>query len=92
MTNLIGIHALCWVGGWSPEEARRPIASSKEAGYDLIQLAALEPESVRRRPDGEASPGARHPGRRLARPLRGDRHLQRGPRLRRAGADCWTPR
>ena len=44
-TNLIGIHALCWVGGWSPEEARRAIASSKEAGYDLIQLAALEPET-----------------------------------------------
>ena len=44
-TNLIGIHALCWVGGWSPEEARRAIASSKEAGYDLIQLAALDPEN-----------------------------------------------
>lgn len=43
--NLIGIHALCWVGGWSPEEARKAIASSKEAGYDLIQLAALEPET-----------------------------------------------
>ena len=45
MTNRIGIHALVWVGGWSPEEARRAIASSTEAGYDLIELAALDPES-----------------------------------------------
>src|SRR4029078_5524202 len=44
-TNLIGIHALCWVGGWSPEEARRAIASSKEAGYHLIQLAPLDPQN-----------------------------------------------
>jgi len=45
MTNTIGIHALVWVGGWSPDEARKAIASSKEAGYDLIELAALEPET-----------------------------------------------
>jgi len=44
-TNLIGIHALCWVGGWTPDEARRAISSTKEAGYDLIQLAALDPEN-----------------------------------------------
>jgi D-psicose/D-tagatose/L-ribulose 3-epimerase len=43
--NLIGIHALCWVGGWTPDEARKAISSSKQAGYDLIQLAALEPET-----------------------------------------------
>ena len=45
MTNRIGIHALVWVGGWSPEEAQTAIASSAEAGYDLIELAALDPES-----------------------------------------------
>jgi D-psicose/D-tagatose/L-ribulose 3-epimerase len=42
--NLIGIHALVWVGGWSEPEARRAIESSAEAGYDLIELAAIEPE------------------------------------------------
>jgi len=42
--NRIGIHALVWVGGWSPEEARTAISSSAEAGFDLIELAALEPE------------------------------------------------
>lgn len=45
MSNRIGIHALVWVGGWSEEEARRAIASSAEAGYDLIELAALDPWS-----------------------------------------------
>ncbi len=44
MTNRIGIHALVWVGGWSEDEARTAISSSAEAGYDLIELAAIEPE------------------------------------------------
>lgn len=39
-----GIHALVWAGGWSEAEARRAIESSAAAGYDLIELAALEPE------------------------------------------------
>jgi D-psicose/D-tagatose/L-ribulose 3-epimerase len=38
-----GIHALVWTGGWSPEEARRAIASTKEAGYDLIEIAPIDP-------------------------------------------------
>jgi len=45
MTNRIGIHALVWVGGWSKDEATRAIASSAEAGFDLIELAAIDPES-----------------------------------------------
>lgn len=44
-TNPIGIHALVWVGGWSPDEARHAIESTKRAGYDLIELAALDPAS-----------------------------------------------
>jgi D-psicose/D-tagatose/L-ribulose 3-epimerase len=45
MANRIGIHALVWVGGWTEDEATRAIASSAEAGFDLIELAALDPES-----------------------------------------------
>ncbi|WP_295698263.1 sugar phosphate isomerase/epimerase family protein [Lapillicoccus sp.] len=45
MSNQIGVHALVWVGGWSPDEARLAIESSREAGYDLIELAALDPDS-----------------------------------------------
>lgn len=43
-TNKIGVHALVWVGGWSEEEARLAISSTKEAGYDLIELALQQPE------------------------------------------------
>ncbi|GAA1904253.1 sugar phosphate isomerase/epimerase family protein [Lapillicoccus jejuensis] len=38
MSNKIGVHALVWVGGWSPEQARTAIESTREAGYDLIEL------------------------------------------------------
>ncbi|WP_028933375.1 sugar phosphate isomerase/epimerase family protein [Pseudonocardia spinosispora] len=44
MSNKIGIHALVWVGGWSEREARHAISSSAAAGYDLIELAAIQPE------------------------------------------------
>ena len=45
MSNRIGIHALVWVGGWSKAEARIAISSSARAGFDLIELAALDPET-----------------------------------------------
>lgn len=45
MANRIGIHALVWVGGWSEDEARKAISLSAETGYDLIELAALDPEN-----------------------------------------------
>lgn len=44
-TNKIGVHALVWVGGWSEQEARLAISSTKEAGYDLIELALQQPEN-----------------------------------------------
>ena len=43
MGNRIGIHALVWVGGWTPDEARHAISATAEAGYDIIELAAIEP-------------------------------------------------
>jgi len=42
----LGVHALVWVGGWSPTEAREAIASTAEAGYDLIEIPLLDPSSV----------------------------------------------
>ena len=42
----LGVHALVWVGGWSPAEARKAIASTAEAGYDLIEIPLLDPSSV----------------------------------------------
>lgn len=44
--NAIGIHALVWVGGWSEPEARRAIAKTQEAGFDLIEIPLLDPRSV----------------------------------------------
>ena len=45
MTTL-GLHAMVWVGGWSPEECRYAVAKTAEAGYGLIEIPALEPESL----------------------------------------------
>ena len=44
--NPIGIHALVWVGGSSPAETEYAIASSREAGFDLIEFPVFDPSSV----------------------------------------------
>lgn len=44
--NPIGCHALVWVGGWSPDECRRAIASTRDAGFDLIEIPLLDPSRV----------------------------------------------
>lgn len=43
MGNPLGVHALVWTGGWTPEEAEFAIASTKAAGFDLIEIPAFEP-------------------------------------------------
>ena len=44
--NKLGVHAFVWEKGWSREEATRAIARTKEVGYDLIEVSALEPRSI----------------------------------------------
>lgn len=44
--NPLGIHALVWVGGWSHEECELAIASTKAAGFDRIEIPALEPGRI----------------------------------------------
>jgi D-psicose/D-tagatose/L-ribulose 3-epimerase len=44
--NLLGVHALVWVGGWSHDQAIEAIQNSKEAGYGLIEIPALDPKSI----------------------------------------------
>ena len=44
--NLIGVHALVWVGDWSKESCRTAIKNSAEAGYSLIEIPALDPASI----------------------------------------------
>ena len=43
MENPLGVHALVWTGDWTPADAELAISSSKAAGYDLIEIAALDP-------------------------------------------------
>lgn len=46
MGNPLGVHALVWTGGWSPEDAELAIASTKKAGFDLIEIPALDPSRI----------------------------------------------
>jgi D-psicose/D-tagatose/L-ribulose 3-epimerase len=46
MKNLLGVHALVWTGGWSPEEAELAISSTAQAGFDLIEIPALDPSRI----------------------------------------------
>ena len=42
--NTLGIHALVWAGDLAPASARKIIESSKQAGYDLVELSLHAPE------------------------------------------------
>ena len=44
--NLLGVHALVWTGGWSPEEAERATAATAAAGYGLIEIPAFDPSAI----------------------------------------------
>lgn len=44
--NRLGVHALVWVGGWSPEECERAVSSTAAAGFDLIEIPAFDPASI----------------------------------------------
>ncbi|GER84526.1 epimerase [Thermogemmatispora aurantia] len=46
MKQKIGIHAFVWVGGWSEEECRQALESSRTSGYDLIEIPLLEPAAI----------------------------------------------
>ncbi|WP_432501280.1 sugar phosphate isomerase/epimerase family protein [Kineococcus arenarius] len=43
MSTTHGVHALVWTGGWSEAEARAAISATAETGYDLIELALIDP-------------------------------------------------
>ncbi|WP_233571656.1 sugar phosphate isomerase/epimerase family protein [Cellulomonas triticagri] len=39
---LLGVHAGCWGFGWSPQQADRTIGAAARAGYDLIEVPAID--------------------------------------------------
>lgn len=44
--NRLGVHALVWTGGWSNEDCRVAVTSTKEAGFDFIEVPLLDPAAV----------------------------------------------
>jgi len=46
VSNAFGVHANVWTGGWSPPEAEHAISSTAAAGYDLIEIPALDPSRI----------------------------------------------
>ena len=49
MTTLgspLGLHALVWVGEWTPASAKHAISSTAGLGFDLIEIPLLDPNSV----------------------------------------------
>ena len=44
--NPLGLHALVWVGDWTPASAKHAIASTAEIGFDLIEVPLLDPSSI----------------------------------------------
>jgi D-psicose/D-tagatose/L-ribulose 3-epimerase len=44
--NKLGVHALVWERGWSHDECARAIARTAAAGYDLIEIPALDPSAI----------------------------------------------
>ena len=46
MRNPLGVHALVFTGGTSPEQVRRAVDLAATTGYDLLELALLDPENI----------------------------------------------
>ena len=44
--NKFGVHALVWSGSWEAEKCEYAISSTKEAGYDIIELPAFAPAEM----------------------------------------------
>ena len=44
--NPLGVHALVWAGDWSEASARFAVESTRAAGFDLIELALLDPAAT----------------------------------------------
>lgn len=45
-SNPLGVHALVWTGGWSSDDAELAISSTARAGFDVIEIPALDPSRI----------------------------------------------
>jgi D-psicose/D-tagatose/L-ribulose 3-epimerase len=46
MTNPLGVHALVFTGGTTPQQVRQAVQLAARAGYDLLELALLDPDGI----------------------------------------------
>jgi len=46
MTNPLGVHGLVWAGAWDEKSARHAIESTKNAGFDVIEILLMDPRSI----------------------------------------------
>ena len=44
--NKFGVHALVWAGTWGAKECEYAVSSTKEAGFDIIEVPAFDPASM----------------------------------------------
>jgi D-psicose/D-tagatose/L-ribulose 3-epimerase len=44
--NKFGVHGLVWSGAWGAKECEYAVASSAEAGYDLIEFPVFSPDEM----------------------------------------------
>lgn len=44
--NPLGIHALVWAGGFSRAECEHAVRATREAGYDILEIPALDPSTI----------------------------------------------
>ncbi len=45
-TNPLGVHSFVWVGGWDREQCESAVASTVEAGYDLVEISGMNPAAI----------------------------------------------
>ena len=77
--NKFGVHGLVWSGSWGAKECEYAISSTKEAGYDIIELPAFEPAEMDIAAIQKALEAQRAGGDLLAGARLRQRHQQRGP-------------
>jgi D-psicose/D-tagatose/L-ribulose 3-epimerase len=44
--NKFGVHGMVWAGYWTAKDCEYAVASTAEAGYDIIELPAFQPASM----------------------------------------------
>lgn len=44
--NPLGIHALVWAGGFSRAECEHAVRSTRDAGYEILEIPALDPSTI----------------------------------------------